>query len=208
MNTDNMSLAGETIDYGPCAFMDTYDPATVFSSIDAQGRYAFGNQPAIAQWNLTRLAEAMLTLFDADQASGDLRGRGGVERFAVRFEHHWLAGMRAKLGLFGEDDGDTALIDALLAWMDDVRRGLHGHVPPCSARQGRLQPRRTATPRSRPGTVEWRARLARQARSADEVTATDAASQPRRHPAQSQGGRGTRRRRGTRRPGPASPAAG
>jgi uncharacterized protein YdiU (UPF0061 family) len=117
MNTDNMSLAGETIDYGPCAFMDTYDPATVFSSIDQGGRYAYGNQPAIAQWNLARLAEAMLPLLDADRSRAVERANTAIERFAELFEHRWLAGMRAKLGFFSEDTGDQDLINGLLGWM-------------------------------------------------------------------------------------------
>jgi uncharacterized protein YdiU (UPF0061 family) len=117
MNTDNMALSGETIDYGPCAFMDRYDPATVFSSIDGGGRYAYGNQPPIAQWNLARLAEAMLPLFDddADRAAG--RATASLARFPERFEQHWLDGMRAKLGLFAAEDGDRALVGDLLDWM-------------------------------------------------------------------------------------------
>src|SRR5690606_2678049 len=93
MNTDNMSLAGETIDYGPCAFMDTFDPATVFSSIDAQGRYAYGNQPPIAEWNLARLVEAFLPIIDSDQETALDLARASLSRFAGRFEHHWLDGM-------------------------------------------------------------------------------------------------------------------
>ena len=121
MNTDNMSLSGETLDYGPCAFMDTYDPATVFSSIDAQGRYAYGNQPAIAQWNLARLAEAMLPLFDPDQARGIDLANTSIARFDTRVQHHWLAGMRAKLGLFTVAEGDALLVDGLLTWMHDTQ---------------------------------------------------------------------------------------
>ena len=117
MNTDNMALSGETIDYGPCAFMDTYDPATVFSSIDHGGRYAYGNQPPIAQWNLARLAEAMLSLFDADADRAITRATTALDRFPVLFERHWLDGMRAKLGLFTREDEDTALVNDLLAWM-------------------------------------------------------------------------------------------
>lgn len=117
MNTDNMSLAGETIDYGPCAFMDNYDPATVFSSIDSQGRYAYGNQPAIAQWNLTRLAEALLPLLNSDRTRAIEMATGEIERFADRYQHHWLARMRAKLGLFGEAGADETLVDDLLTWM-------------------------------------------------------------------------------------------
>ncbi|MGE0813128.1 MAG: YdiU family protein [Vicinamibacterales bacterium] len=121
MNTDNMSLAGETIDYGPCAFMDVYDPATVFSSIDAGGRYAYGNQPAIAQWNLARLAEAMLPILDDDRERAVERANASLARFMERCQAHWLAGMRAKLGLATPDAGDPALVDGLLTWMHEAR---------------------------------------------------------------------------------------
>ena len=117
MNTDNMALSGETIDYGPCAFMDAYDPATVFSSIDHGGRYAYGNQPPIAQWNLARLAEAMLPLFGDDTERAVERATAVLERFAARFEQHLLSGMRSKLGLFTEEPEDTVLVADLLAWM-------------------------------------------------------------------------------------------
>ena len=117
MNTDNMALSGETIDYGPCAFMDAYDPATVFSSIDHGGRYAYGNQPPIAQWNLARLAEAMLPLFDQDTDRAVERATAALDRFPELFEQHWLDGMRAKLGLFTQEPEDKALVDDLLAWM-------------------------------------------------------------------------------------------
>jgi serine/tyrosine/threonine adenylyltransferase len=117
MNTDNMALSGETIDYGPCAFMDAYDPATVFSSIDHGGRYAYGNQPGIAQWNLARLAEAMLPLFDADIDRAAERATAALGRFPVLFEQHWIGGMRSKLGLFTQEAEDTALIKDLLDWM-------------------------------------------------------------------------------------------
>ena len=117
MNTDNMALSGETIDYGPCAFMDAYDPATVFSSIDAGGRYAYGNQPPIAHWNLTRLAEAMLPLFDPDVDRATARATAALERFPDLFEGYWLNGMRAKLGLVTVEPGDMALANDLFAWM-------------------------------------------------------------------------------------------
>src|SRR6185436_2636732 len=100
MNTDNMALSGETIDYGPCAFMDAYDPETVFSSIDHAGRYAYGNQPSIAHWNLARLAEAMLPLFDSDTDRAVERATTVLDRFPDLFNQHRLDGMRAKLGLF------------------------------------------------------------------------------------------------------------
>ena len=117
MNTDNMALSGDTIDYGPCAFMDAYDPDTVFSSIDHDGRYAYGQQPSIALWNLARLAEAMLPLFDSDQARAVELATTSLESFDVLFTEHWLNGMRAKLGLFTEEPDDQSLADDLLTWM-------------------------------------------------------------------------------------------
>ena len=153
MNTDNMALAGETIDYGPCAFMDAYDPATVFSSIDAAGRYAYGNQPAIAQWNLARLAEAMLPLFDADQARAIELANASIERFAARFEHHWLAGMRAKLGLFTEEPDDAALLDALLTWMHERRADFTNTFRGSSTPGRRRRPRRRRRRPMRSGTT-------------------------------------------------------
>lgn len=117
MNTDNMAISGETIDYGPCAFMDAYDPDTVFSSIDHGGRYAFANQPLVAQWNLARFAETLLPLIDAEAEAAIERARPLIVDFMPRFEHYWLAGMRRKLGLMRSEDGDRALIEALLARM-------------------------------------------------------------------------------------------
>jgi len=113
MNTDNMSIAGETIDYGPCAFMDTYHPQTVFSSIDRQGRYAYGNQPAIAQWNLMVLAQSLLPLMhdDPEQAVGP--AQEVLNTFPEEFENAYLARMREKLGLTQEEEGDDALIKSL-----------------------------------------------------------------------------------------------
>ncbi len=108
MNTDNMSIAGETIDYGPCAFMDVYHPATVFSSIDAQGRYAYGNQPRIALWNLSRLAQALLPLMGEGDAAV-ARAQAALDGYPARFEAAWLAVFRAKLGLTSAEDGDAKL---------------------------------------------------------------------------------------------------
>ncbi len=117
MNTDNMALSGETIDYGPCAFMEAYDPATVFSSIDRHGRYAYGNQPRIAQWNLARLAESLLPLLHAEPDPALELAQAAIERFDPLFERHWLHGLRAKLGWFDEREGDRALIEDLFLWM-------------------------------------------------------------------------------------------
>jgi uncharacterized protein YdiU (UPF0061 family) len=115
MNTDNMAVAGETIDFGPCAFMDAYDPATVFSSIDGMGRYAYANQPHAAQWNLARLAETLLPLLDPDQARAVELASEALSQFSARFEHAWLAGMRRKLGLLTDAPADLDLIHAWLA---------------------------------------------------------------------------------------------
>jgi uncharacterized protein YdiU (UPF0061 family) len=117
MNTDNTSVAGETIDYGPCAFLDEYDPQAVFSSIDLYRRYAYGNQPAIAQWNLTRLAECLLPLLgdDADAAAED--AVQALEAFGPAFERAYQGGLRRKLGLSTEGPGDAALAEELLQAM-------------------------------------------------------------------------------------------
>ena len=117
MNTDNMSVAGETIDYGPCAFMDAYDPATVFSSIDHQGRYAYANQPGIALWNLTRLAETLLPLLSEDEGRAVAEAEEALGAFAPRFEAAHHGGLRRKLGLFTEREGDLELVGALLKAM-------------------------------------------------------------------------------------------
>jgi uncharacterized protein YdiU (UPF0061 family) len=114
MNTDNMAISGETIDYGPCAFMDAYDPATVFSSIDHAGRYAYGNQPHIAQWNLARLAETLLPLIDEDTSEAVAAATATLETFPSRYEAYWRAGMRAKLGLISPGAVTDALIDDFL----------------------------------------------------------------------------------------------
>jgi uncharacterized protein YdiU (UPF0061 family) len=114
MNTDNTSISGETIDYGPCAFMDQYDPATVFSSIDQQGRYAYANQPRIALWNLTRLAECLLPLLADDQEKAIAEAQAILGEFAGKFDTAYQAGLRSKLGLFTARDGDDALAQDLL----------------------------------------------------------------------------------------------
>lgn len=117
MNTDNMSIAGETIDYGPCAFMDAFDPNTVFSSIDHNGRYAYGAQPAIAQWNLARLAETLLPLIDNEQQQAIAAATEVLDRFPAQFTARYTQGLRAKLGLAREDADDSALLTRLLTLM-------------------------------------------------------------------------------------------
>ena len=117
MNTDNMSICGETIDYGPCAFMNSYDPATVFSSIDKSGRYAFGNQAPIAHWNLYRFAETLLPLIHSDEGQAIVVAENLLEQFPTKFLEHWLAGMRRKLGLFNTEPDDLKLVEDLLMYM-------------------------------------------------------------------------------------------
>jgi protein adenylyltransferase len=114
MNTDNTSISGETIDYGPCAFMDHYDPAQVFSSIDEGGRYAYANQPRIALWNLTRLAECLLPLMSDDQEKGIAEAQDILGAFPEKFTAAYQAGLRNKIGLFTARDGDEALVQDLL----------------------------------------------------------------------------------------------
>ena len=160
MNTDNTSIAGETIDYGPCAFMDTYDPATVFSSIDEFGRYAYANQAPIAQWNLARFAETLLAFLDESRDEAVRIATERIEAFPAIYTRHWMAGFRRKIGLVSEEEGDLDLIQALLDAMQRERadftmtfRALsNGGEPPALADwlQG------------------WRARLARDPQSPDE----------------------------------------
>ncbi len=126
MNTDNMALSGETIDYGPCAFLDAYDPATVFSSIDRHGRYAYANQPAVAQWNLARAIEACLPLLGAAEADALAKGQALLAGFAPAYAEALLAAQRARLGLTGEDPGDAALAQDLLAGL--ARDGADYHL--------------------------------------------------------------------------------
>lgn len=122
MNTDNMTLSGETIDYGPCAFMEAYDPGTVFSSIDHQGRYAFGNQPSIGQWNLLRMGEALLSLLAPARDQAIEHVRGALALYLERFERTLLDGFRNKLGLAGEAPEDAALVSGWLEWMQHSKQ--------------------------------------------------------------------------------------
>ena len=117
MNTDNMTISGETIDYGPCAFMDTYDPQTVFSSIDQLGRYAYFNQPTITKWNLARFAECLVPFIDKNKDKAIEIATETINTFEKIYEAKWLNMMRDKLGFFGEDTKDQVLILDLLTWM-------------------------------------------------------------------------------------------
>lgn len=121
MNTDNMTISGETIDYGPCAFMDQYDQATVFSSIDMKGRYAYGNQAKIGGWNLARFAETLLPLLHENQEQAVNMAQDAISNFMELYHRNWLAGMRAKLGIFNEEEQDVSLINELLSMMEKHR---------------------------------------------------------------------------------------
>ena len=140
MNTDNMSIAGETIDYGPCAFMDAYDPETVYSSIDTVGRYAYGNQPRIAQWNLARLAETLLPLLAEDKDAAVREAQEAIDAFATRFETAYAAGLRRKLGLFQRAAGRSVAGAGSPRAHGPQRRRFHLDLPPAVRR--RCQPRR------------------------------------------------------------------
>ncbi len=160
MNTDNTTISGETIDYGPCAFMDAYDPATVFSSIDHGGRYAYGNQPAIMQWNLARLAETLLPLIDDDSDAAVEAATDVLSGFADAYQRHWDEGMAAKLGLAAPDQElVTDLLDLLHAQRVDYT-GFFRALSAGTARALFAQPgpfdawaaRRTALLPARPGS--------------------------------------------------------
>lgn len=198
MNTDNMALSGETIDYGPCAFMDAYDPATVFSSIDQHGRYAFGNQPRIASWNLARFAETLLPLFDADEKRAIELGLAALAEFGESFNRHWVQGMRAKLGLIGEEDADGELVTALLSLMQQYQADYTNTFRRLSGRERDEQSGGAAATNALPGTealfaakefVDWAglwwARLGRQnitqAQALENMRAINPAVIPRNH---------------------------
>ncbi|OUX43797.1 hypothetical protein CBE37_01895, partial [bacterium TMED277] len=119
MNTDNMTISGETIDYGPCAFMDKYDPGTVFSSIDHQGRYSYYNQPRIAKWNLERFAESLLALIDNDSKVAIEIATEVLKEFPEKYKNKWLKMMKKKLGLTDNNSKDEQLIVELLSWMHE-----------------------------------------------------------------------------------------
>jgi serine/tyrosine/threonine adenylyltransferase len=184
MNTDNMSVAGETLDYGPCAFLDGYDPDMVFSSIDQHGRYAYGAQPRIAQWNLARLAETLLPLLDADQTKAVELANGAISGFGALFEAAYLGGLRSKCGLLEPAEGDLELIRALLAAMAEARadftltfRRLGDAAGDAESESSmiRLFADETAIHNWLP---RWRARLAREAATPTERQAAMQAANP------------------------------
>ncbi|WP_231749288.1 protein adenylyltransferase SelO [Tautonia plasticadhaerens] len=176
MNTDNMAISGETIDYGPCAFMNAYDPGTVFSSIDLHGRYAYGNQPKIARWNLARFAEALLPLLDPDPEEAVAVATEVLDDFAVRFEENWLAGMRKKLGLRTDEAGDAELVQSLLGWMQGSRADFTNTFRDLS--DGTPAGDRYQDPGFQAWYARWQERLCREGRSLASTNAVMRAVNP------------------------------
>ena len=178
MNTDNMTISGEGIDYGPCAFMDRYDPLTVFSSIDHGGRYAFGKQPGIAQWNLARLAEALLPLMADDSDAAVALAMAELQRFPERFHAHWEKGIRAKLGLATTAVGDHELFDEMLAVLADARADYTGSFRELAGvLRGEIGPLGFAAGGGATWLARWHERLAVEGRDpefvADEMDAVN-----------------------------------
>ena len=170
MNTDNMAISGETIDYGPCAFMEAYDPETVFSSIDRGGRYAYGQQPRIAQWNLTRFAECLLPLIDGDDLDRAVdRATEVIKAFDDYYDAAWLTGMRAKLGLTTSEENDTALVNDWLALLQESRVDFTlGWRRLADAAVGDMQPLERlfeSPPVLQPWLARWQNRLSKESRS-------------------------------------------
>ena len=168
MNTDNVSICGETLDYGPCAFIDAYDPAAVFSAIDHGGRYAFENQPGIAQWNLARLGEALMPVIDDDRPTAVAAVKEVLGRFAERFGELRLDGLRRKLGLGGARDEDVALADDLLTWM---HIGKHDHTATFRALAHTL--RGSGSLHSDPSLADWLQRWRERLGTADPAVVAD-----------------------------------
>jgi serine/tyrosine/threonine adenylyltransferase len=166
MNTDNMAISGETIDYGPCAFMDHYDPATVFSSIDRNGRYAYANQPKIAQWNLARFAETLLPLIDTDSDAAIARASEVVTAFSEQYERHWLHGMRAKLGLVSEEETDmnlaTGFLMALQSKKVDYTLAFRYLADAASGQEERIRSLFGDAPAFDLWSEQWQSRLSRE----------------------------------------------
>jgi uncharacterized protein YdiU (UPF0061 family) len=163
MNTDNMAASGETIDYGPCAFMEVYRPGTVFSSIDQQGRYAYANQPLILGWNMARLAEALLPLIEPDADTAVARAMAVLEGIAPRYRAEWVAVMRGKLGLAGEAAGDGDLADGFLAVIEgqaDWTLAFRSLAAAAVGREGALRSLLPDPARLEAWLPRWRARLA------------------------------------------------
>jgi uncharacterized protein YdiU (UPF0061 family) len=166
MNTDNMSVVGETIDYGPCAFMDKYDPATVFSSIDTQGRYSYENQPSIMQWNLTRFAETLLPILSEQPDRSVSMAQDEISVIPSKFRSVWLEGMRKKLGLLTHSEDDIPLLQELLTTMSEAHLDFtHTFFYLSSALSTDVTPLEKLSK----WLVRWRERLNREGRSEEDI---------------------------------------
>ncbi|MDQ0133301.1 uncharacterized protein YdiU (UPF0061 family) [Neorhizobium galegae] len=175
MNTDNMTISGETIDFGPCAFLDEYDPMKVFSSIDQGGRYAYRNQPGIGQWNIARLAECLLPLLDADEEKAVEAANAVLKAFGERFQKEWIGVFRAKIGLATEADGDGDLIQALLAAMHegqaDFTLAFRRLADAAEGRDAAFLGSFADPHKAQAWLADWRERLATEARPVGELAA-------------------------------------
>jgi uncharacterized protein YdiU (UPF0061 family) len=168
MNTDNMAVSGETIDYGPCAFMDTYEPATVFSSIDTRGRYAYENQPEIAAWNLARFAETLLPFLHDGESEAVRLGNKEIANFRNLYHNYWLAGMKAKLGLYNDEAGDMLLINNLLELMRQFQADYTNTFRSLTLNEADDTEFFAGSDFAR-WNEQWKARLCRQEKSKDEI---------------------------------------
>ena len=175
MNTDNMTISGETIDFGPYAFLDEYDPMKVFSSIDQGGRYAYRNQPGIGQWNIARLAECLLPLLDEDEEKAVEAANAVLKAFGERFQKEWIGVFRAKIGLATEADGDGDLIQALLAAMHegqaDFTLAFRRLAEAAEGRDAAFLGSFADPVKARAWLADWRGRLATEARPSGELAA-------------------------------------
>jgi uncharacterized protein YdiU (UPF0061 family) len=167
MNTDNMAIGGETIDYGPCAFMDVFNPATVFSSIDTHGRYSYENQPKMAAWNLARFAETLLPLLHDNENDAVSLAQKELALFQNLYQKHWLTAMRAKLGLFNEEAEDELLINNLLKLMKDFKADFTNTF--CALTLNRKCDGLFLKPEFCNWNGQWQARLGRQQKTKEEV---------------------------------------
>ncbi|MCL2546052.1 MAG: YdiU family protein [Oscillospiraceae bacterium] len=168
MNTDNMTISGETIDYGPCAFMDTYDPNSTFSSIDIAGRYAYNNQPAMGAWNLSRFAEDLLPLIDDDQNEAVKLAQREIDKYWACYHENWLAGMRAKLGIVSDEPQDVALAEELLRLMQTHALDYTSTFRALSSADQEISPL-TEMPELALWHEKWQAKLSRQPQSLKEA---------------------------------------
>ncbi|SFM33772.1 Uncharacterized conserved protein YdiU, UPF0061 family [Gracilibacillus orientalis] len=178
MNTDNVTISGETIDYGPCAFMDTYDKRTVFSSIDVRGRYAYGNQPDIGGWDLSRFAEAILLLIDDDEDKALEAAKEAIQEYLHLYDQYWLTGMRKKLGLFDEEEADGELIHRLLDLMEQHQADYTNTFRSLTLDQFDKKMRLFQANAFKQWYEKWQARLARQSETTEQTQQLMMANNP------------------------------